>query len=158
MTTLSSWILSICIAAVVASIFRLVQPNGNMQKMMQNVIAIFILCVMILPLTGGITFDLDDLDLDLQNEQQVPTNLQNTVENQLKSEMSTQISESVRQSLQKFEIYNAEIYLNINISDDLSISINRLEITIGREHDFKKETVQNYIRQNFYENAEIITN
>ena len=156
MTTLTSWILSICVAAVVASIFKLVQPNGNMQKMMQSVIAIFILCIMILPLTSGLVFDLDHLNLDLTATQEVPTGLLDTANRQFENTVTTEVEENIRQSLQKFQITNAQIYLNINISDDFSISINKLEIEIDGSHRLKQEVIAQYIRQNYYENAEVV--
>jgi len=111
---------------------------------------------MLLPLTGEISFNLDDLNLDLSNSQEVPTNLQQTADEQFISAITAQVEQSLHKSLQKFEINNAEILLNMDISDDFSISINNLKIWLGEEHDFKAETVGQYVKQNFYKNAEVI--
>ena len=59
MEALREWVLGICIAAVAASIVKIISPSGGMQRTMKVISAVFMLCIIISPLIGEVSFDFD---------------------------------------------------------------------------------------------------
>ena len=58
---LSSWVEGIAIAVIVASIFEMILPNGNIKKYVKIVLGIFIIFNIISPFVSGNVFNSFDL-------------------------------------------------------------------------------------------------
>lgn len=52
MNVFYSWTISICLSAVAASIFELLIPKGNMEKIFRVVLGIFMVCVVLVPINS----------------------------------------------------------------------------------------------------------
>ena len=59
MEAIRDWILSICIAAVAASIVKIIAPSGGIQRTMKVISAVFMLCIIISPLIGEVSFNFE---------------------------------------------------------------------------------------------------
>lgn len=64
---LSSWVERIAIAVIVASIFEMILPNGNIKKYVKIVLGIFIIFNIISPFVSGNVFNSFDLEKELEN-------------------------------------------------------------------------------------------
>ena len=64
---LSSWVEGIAIAVIVASIFEMILPNGNIKKYVKIVLGIFIIFNIISPFVSGNVFNSFDLEKELEN-------------------------------------------------------------------------------------------
>ena len=145
MASLREWILSICIAAVVASIVKIVAPSGSMQKMMRVVSSAFILCILLLPLIGNVTFDIneywDNIAVPIANGGLAKQAVAQTFEY-----VEGRIGERVEASLKKIGIENAKVNIIMDTNGDGSISIIQADIYVCEKDMDKTPAARDYIQ------------
>ena len=69
MQFVNNFSMSVCIIAILSSIFEFLSPAGNMKKIMQFVIAIFIIFSLSFPILNGVNnFNLNLLNITQSSE------------------------------------------------------------------------------------------
>lgn len=132
MDFIKEWSLTVCITLIIAVIFSMMTPHGNMGKMYKIILAVFIFISFLLPFrAGGIDFDLPFVDFEEVMEEQNSYNA--LIENMIKSKLIEAGYEG------------CIISCSAKYSND-EIKINSLTICVPSGTD--KEDVKNYVFEN----------
>ena len=152
MESLSAWVAVICISALCISILNLLSPNGSMMKIFKFVMGIFMICVMIIPLTS---LDFNKFNISYIEKNEISQKLQNGVAEQEKNIVSDEIKEYVYKLLKKENIEPVNIEIITDIKDDNSISIERIEIFIERKDLYSRQTIIKLVEEELEIDSEV---
>lgn len=115
----------ISITAIVSALFKMIIPgkkNGNQVKM---IISCFFILTVINSVKGNITFagirDILDTEITVNNYSDVLTE-------KTADEIANALREKIKAELEKENIEFEKIYIDINISENSSISINEIRL------------------------------
>lgn len=143
MNIFSSWTISVCISAVVASLFELLVPKGNMEKMFRFILGAFMVCVVLLPI--------NTLALDLKNsfsfksydykESDYCTYVNEKYINSAKNILYSQAQEAIS----KLGIIPQNIDINMDITDDYSISMILIKVKVSEDYSEKVQNIEEII-------------
>ena len=131
MEALRDWILSICIAAVVASVEKIIAPSGGIQHTMKILSAVFMLCIIISPLIGEVSFDFEK-ELD---KVQIPSGSEfsESIEKQTDIYTKAQLKKLMETYLQKEGIERARIGIIMERDENSQISIIKADVYVEEE-------------------------
>lgn len=131
MEALRDWILSICIAAVVASVVKIIAPSGGIQRTMKIISAVFMLCIIISPLIGEVSFDFEK-ELD---KVQIPSGSEfsESIEKQTDIYTKAQLKKLMETYLQKEGIERARIGIIMERDENSQISIIKADVYVEEE-------------------------
>lgn len=173
---LNNWVEQIVLSVIVASIFELILPNGNIKKYIKMVLGMYVIFCMILPFVNNSNlFKLEDINLEdyvetsketQLSQKSMDTRLQKLYIEQLENDIKKRVQEK-GYKLSKCEIdadldsssSNAGIH-NINLvltSDKNEISVEKVTIGYGKmENDPISESVVNLKQElaQYYEVSE----
>lgn len=129
MDTLREWITGICVAAVAASAAKIITPSGSMQRTMKIVSAALVLCIIISPLIGEVSFnfgdELDSVYIESSGE------LEKTAAEQTERYTEAQLKTLIEPYLKKYGIERAEISIIMERDENMRISLICAEIGIS---------------------------
>ena len=124
---------SICITLVATSIFSMLLPNSQLDKVIKFAISLFFLTSIISPFAStklNFHLDMDDIDLDMNR-----TDLQQEVN----SQFSTIAGKNLESSIEKMLIYDGikveKVSVMINKTDSNDIYISKILIYINENID-----------------------
>ncbi len=143
MEEIKSWACSVCAAAVCGAVFKMMFPEGNLQKIFKCVICVFFLCTVISPL---MEIELPDFKNIADSEYDFPK--ENTEFNDISAKViEEQIIADTSELLLDDGIVLSDISVKINISGSGGIDINKFALTLDRNYDFNmiKEKVKQKI-------------
>ncbi len=131
MEAIRDWILSICIAAVAASIVKIIAPSGGIQRTMKVISAVFMLCIIISPLIGEVSFNFEK-ELD---KVQIPSRSEfsESIEEQTDIYTKAQLQKLMETYLQKEGIERARISIIMERDEDSRISIIKADVYVEDE-------------------------
>lgn len=131
MEALRDWILSICIAAVVASVVKIIAPSGGIQRTMKIISAVFMLCIIISPLIGEVSFDFEK-ELD---KVRIPSGSEfsESIEKQTDIYTKAQLKKLMETYLQKEGIERARIGIIMERDENSQISIIKADVYVEEE-------------------------
>ena len=119
-------ILTSCILSVVITIAECVKPGEKFSRQLKTIFSlIFIIGIVTAGIKTGIDFELPDYD-----ETQYSNNysdIEKKADDIVKSEIEDNISQNIENLLKKNNISYEKIYTYININEDRSIDINRID-------------------------------
>lgn len=153
MQCINSFTISICAVAVLSFIFEILTPNGNMKKIMQFVIAIFVIFSISLPILSGVSkFNFNFLNV---NEGEDYKDISSNVNDLYIKTSQSKISKLIDKTLKENQITAENIETNMDINEDGSIDINRIIIYLKKQDEDKALKVKNIIKQELNLNCEI---
>ena len=131
MEALRDWILSICIAGVVASVVKIIAPSGGIQRTMKIISAVFMLCIIISPLIGEVWCVLEK-EFD---EVQIPdgSEFSEVFEKQTDIYTKAQLKKLMETYLQKEGIERARIGIIMERDENSQISIIKADVYVEEE-------------------------
>ena len=136
MDYVKDWSLNVSATLVIAVIFSLLTPKGNMGKYLKIIIALFITLSLLLPITE---FDFDEINFsgvsDLFGEE-------STNDDTYKKLITAQVDNVLKES----NINSADISCKLKISEDNEIEIK--EITVSITDEYNADEVKNMIYDN----------
>lgn len=125
--------ISICITAVVTSIFSMLVPNGKIDKTLNFAISIFFLTSLVSPFFNSkLNFH---VDLTASDQEYAAKNIESEMNKQFLSIAERQLESSLEKSLKEKNIFADKIDLSININADNSISINKVNVWLEKESE-----------------------
>lgn len=130
MEILKSWALSVTAASVIAAVITFVSPSGSMEKSVKTVTSLFMLLCFIVPLVNTDVHKSADFDLDGISEWIDDGKLRKEVENQAISVLENEIITKIKAYSEEKGIYNSEVQVLINVSDEYDIVIERISIKV----------------------------
>lgn len=150
MDILKSWALSVTAASVIAAVITFVSPSGNIEKSVKTVTSLFMLLCFIVPLVNADVYKSDDIYLEGISEWIDDGKLKKEVENEAISVLENEITAKIKAYTEEKGIYNSEIQVLVNVSDEYDIAIEKISIEL-------KDNVDTYDIIKFVEDEFLIT-
>lgn len=134
MESVKTWAFSVCCASIVGGMMDILLPEGSLQKTYKTVFCVFILCVILAPLSEIGSFDIDifknELE-DIENEEYSENVFNENSEKYIKDEIVSSVKEILKE-----EGVNAEdTFVKVNILNDGSINIIKFTLTFSKMED-----------------------
>lgn len=128
MEELKSWAFSVCAAVVCGAVLNMLVPESNLQKTFKCVICVFILCVLVSPLSKIKFPDIKDMNNEYYaGESELSENEFSELSAGLIEE---KILNDTSELLKDEKINFDDISVKINISENGSIDINKFTLTL----------------------------
>lgn len=136
-------IITSCILSVVITIADCVKPGEKFSRQLKTIFSlIFIIGIVTVGIKTGIDFELPDYEKNEYVEKYI--DVEKTADEALKNETEARINNIIENLLSEKNISYEKIYANININEEGSIDINRIDY---RGKDF--EQARKEINKNF---------
>lgn len=120
---------TVCVAAIVVAIFRVIVPENKFKKQISFLIAGVFLLTGISALAGA-EFDFGEENAALFESEKFVQFSGNVNEN-LRKQICDEMSEKIYSLLNNHEIYPKEVHIIVNISGLYSISIRQVKLVFG---------------------------
>lgn len=155
---LSKWIEGIAIAVIIASIFEMILPNGNIKKYVKVILSIYIVFSIISPFTDNKVKGNFDLSKKVDDYSENITN-----KNYSKEEISTDkklnkiyentFEKELVQTIEKegFKVYKCNVKGNFNAEEE-NAGISKISITLESKKILKKKDEENKATKNRWNN------
>lgn len=127
------WAAVICTAAVVCTLTEFLTPKGNMEKIVQYILGVFMLCAIVVPVAQTVF----NFDLSFEKSQQDITqasSMADTAEQQTVSLGKTQIENMIISTLSGINVVPDKIVIDTDKTDDGSISIILVTVYVGQQY------------------------
>ena len=146
---LSKWIEGIAIAVIIASIFEMILPNGNIKKYVKVILGIYIVFSIISPFSGSKVkgnFDLSKKVDELFENSDKKDNLkeESSSEQRLNKIYENTFEKELAQTIEKegFNVYKCEVKGNFN-ADEENAGISKISVIIENKKIIKKNEENN---------------
>ena len=149
----------ICICCVACSIISLIVPDKRMNKTVNLVLGLFLICSMIVPIKGIVsTLKGEDMILhDYDFEQNIDEDVKEYQKAVMKETADNLVK--VTDNLLKNEDIQADnIKLSLKLSDNNSIYVGRIIIYISKKYEDRLNDIQKIVYSNMSKEPEIIIN
>ena len=145
MKFLSSWVEGIASAVIVASIFEMILPNGNIKKYVKIVLGIFIIFNIISPFVSGNVFNSFDLEKELENytsntNLSASPNKQNSLAEMYINTFENDIKKQVEE--QGYSVKKCKVDASFDTEKN-DFGINKITIIIGTKNKEKSSNMVN---------------
>lgn len=144
MEQLKEWAVNVCITLIATGVFSMLIPQGNMEKVMKFGVSTFFLCCLLLPFFTGMP------KLNWKTEVSAYTNteqIENKMEQQLEQLSKTNIEQVISGLLASEGIQPEKIEADIHISENNSVSINRVTVVLNNKGSSKENKVKGLIQK-----------
>ncbi len=129
-------LLSICVAAIITSVFRMLVPDERAGKQIRLIISCFFIVTAVNLLNNFDSFDSVKEILETETNY----NDYNVVyEKQTADETANALRKRIYSELEKEKIYPEKIYIDINISESNSISISKIRLVFTDKNSHAAE-------------------
>ena len=144
MEQIKQWAVNICITLVVTGVLSMLIPHGSMEKVMKFATSVFFLCCLLLPFFTG----LPELKLDTEAAAAADyADIEETMQKQFGMLSKSNIERIVQNILEAEEITAEKIEADIHISEDNSVSINKVCVVLSERDSGRREEVRELLRQ-----------
>ena len=127
MTFVKQWALTVAVAAVIGAVIHMLSPSGRTGKIVKTAVSFFMLLSMLSPFAKSV--DIPDFNIH------VPETLsQPDMTEAVKRQMKTETEKKIREILEEYGIKPDGINIDINISTENVMTVEKIEIT-AREAD-----------------------
>lgn len=146
MNGVMQWAAVICLSALVCGMLELLVPDGNMEKMVRLVLGAVLLLAVLSPLTG--TLGKLDLHAIGQNIETTDTaSLTETVNQQIVQTAQENVQAVAQEILEENETFPQKIQVMMDTSQDDSISITKLIVTLDKEDNNRKDEARRLLEE-----------
>ena len=146
---LSKWIEGIAIAVIIASIFEMILPNGNIKKYVKVILGIYIVFSIISPFSGSKVkgnFDLSKKVDELFENSNTKDNSkeESTSEQRLNKIYENTFEKELIQTIEKegFIVYKCEVKGNFNAEEE-NAGISKINVILENKKILKKNAEDN---------------
>ncbi len=122
---------TVCIAAIIIAIFRIIIPENKFKKQISFLVA-GVFLVTGISAAAGAEFDLGAENTDLLESEKF-VQFSGEVNEDLRKKICDEMSEKIYEILNSHEIYPKEVHIIVNISGLYSISIRQVKLVFGAE-------------------------
>ena len=140
---LSKWIEQIAIAVIIASIFEMLLPDGNIKKYVKMILGIYVVFSIILPFTDNIVMGKLDISkkIDEYSENNINkyyANNEISIDKKLNEIYEDTFEKELVQTIEKegFSVYKCEVKGNFNAEEE-NAGINKIQITLESQKSIK---------------------
>lgn len=150
-----NFLLTICMTAVAAALFRMLVPDGKLTKQ----VSLLIVCVFLLSginALSGAELCLDEESLELSQSTEL-VRFSGDVNTALQKKICSDMSDRLYKLLAEREIYPKQIHVNVNISGLYSISIEQVKLVFDRGEEQTAEKAYSLVREELPDEIEVVT-
>ncbi len=122
---------TVCIAAIIIAIFRIIIPENKFKKQIAFLVA-GVFLVTGISAAAGAEFDFSAENTELLEGESF-VRFSGEVNEDLLKKICDEMSEKIYEILKKHEIYPKEVHIIVNISGLYSISIRQVKLVFGAE-------------------------
>lgn len=135
---------SLCITALLTSLFSMLIPKLKLKSTVSMAVSLFFLASLVSPfLSGNLKLSLPTV---FSYRSETPPPVSNAVSKQFLSLAESKLEANLTKVLQEMKINPKEIQVEINIDEDNSISINKLKIVLEKGDAERKDVVISKIK------------
>lgn len=142
MSEIKTIIVSVCTAAILSGVTTMIIPNGNIAKAVKTLLALFMIVVLISPLIGKVSLD---IDMPPQSANDQIDDIMSTVQQQMMVKAEETITQQVKTVIEQCEIYDAKIKINMDITEDGRISIRQVGILVPQKDIHLKSIIKQLV-------------
>lgn len=146
MSAFYGWSISICLSAVAASIFELLIPKGNMEKMFRFILGVFMVCIILVPINNVVSSIKNNITIQKYQYQDGEYN--SYVNEQYINSAKEVIYNKSLESLSDMGVNAKSIDVTMDIDNDNNISMVLVEITLPKSESDNKQKIENTIYDN----------
>ena len=146
MDAVKGWAISICMASLAGTVAHFLSPSGSTQRIFKVVISVFFITVMIYPVLGISTDDIDDVIDSYTYHDSYIDNTEQITDILLKQSVS-QVKLAVGEILKGVGIEEYQISVNTDITEDESIVISSINVVIKEEYRSRIQEIHSAIAQ-----------
>ncbi len=145
MEELTSWATAVCTVAVICTLFEMLAPSGNISKMLNFVLGLFLVVAVLVPFANMIESNsLNFKSIEFKEEE---FTLSEKVSDLTIASGKSAIEKLVAQCMEEKEIPYKKIVVNMDSSDGYSIDIIRVEIYVSAEYRNSLAEIQNAVKE-----------
>lgn len=127
MEMIKNWAFSLCVAAIVGSVMKMLLPDGGLQKTFKTVLCVFFLCVMLVPLSE---IKIPDTKAFFKKYEYEISDFENSY-GASEEFIEKKLEESAFEVLGYEGILPEDIDAEVNISDEGDIYINKFVLSLN---------------------------
>ena len=145
---LSKWIEGIAVTIIIASIFEMILPNGNIKKYLKIVLGIYIIFSMISPFVDSNALYSIDLSKEMEKyTQSVPKNNNNYQNNDLNEIYANTLEKEIKQTIEKkgYNVYKCTVE-GVFDADKKDAGIKKINVVLESKKNAVEKKVENKIR------------
>lgn len=157
MNGIREWATVLCITAVIAVMFELLSPSGKMEKMMRFVLGAFLLCALLVPLTGTATQISVDFTTGEVTQPEISA-FQNKVDEQTEQAITGNLQSIALQALAEEQITPQKMDVRMDRMEDDSISITEIVLYLASEHQYSASTAKQILENTLGIPTEVVIN
>ena len=158
---LSNWIQGIALAVIIASIFEMLLPNGNLKKYIKVILGIYVIFSIISPFVNKKELYALEVDKTIENYSEnfsvnsIDSN-QNSSNTDLEKIYKSTFEKEIKQTVEK-QGYNVHKCIVVGIFDasKKDAGIKRIEVTLESKREQEEVVVENKIAIDKVEKVEI---
>ncbi len=140
MTVIKEIVTVLCVVAVGFGCIQMFIPKGGAEKSAHGLLCLVLILFVTMVANKGLNFDISFPQLDTQT---IPASID--VNGSIVSLSQGEIEKQIKNILQEDGVSLQEIKVYMDISDNNSISINKIIITLNQEKEANKDIVQNKV-------------
>lgn len=148
MEGVKAWGMGVCLSLLVGAAVHMMSPSAGMQKILKIVVAVFLISAMFYPLLnlgGGLELTLAELSEG--NMQDSYDSIQQEMNRQVLSSSERTMERLVREKMMEFDVEPLEVSARAELSEDGSILIKEIIITLAPEYISNKYVVTERLKQ-----------
>ena len=147
MEAVKQWGISLCAAVLAGGIIHMMAPSSEMGKIMKITVSIFLLVSIFSPLmslNGDFDFSFSEAD---SSTEEVYDSIQEQIDRQLINSTEKTLESMIRENLESYEIYNAEIDVTAAKDEEGQIFSEKIIIRVDDEYINNKYLIAERIKQ-----------
>ncbi len=132
MSSVQAWAIGVCFTVMAASVLQYLSPNGAMERVIKLVLGAFVLYGIMLPLVSLVPQISSGINGYVNTEQSAPSaDLTDTVNSQIHTAANSSIQSIVTVELMKKGVVCENVELIMDMNEDNSISISKVQVTVS---------------------------
>ena len=141
MDSIKQWALGITVSAVIGGIVLVLTPRGSTEKSVRTAVALVLLCAMLTPFMSGVNFT--EIFSGIEKSDKIDTA---HIESQITHQTETAVKEKITEILKENGILSAQVNIDISMSDNRELMIEKAEISADRKYSDSFSSAQEEIK------------
>lgn len=156
MNEIKGWAILVCVSAIACSLLDMIVPSGKMEKIVRFVFGVFMICAVINPFvtaTKGFDIDLKIPNSEIKKDYKFSESMEDI---EMRA-AECKIKNILEETLDEINIEPQKINISMDINEENSISINKVEVVLGKENIDRQEEVKSIIKNKLGLNCKVYT-
>ena len=146
MDVIKSWVFSVSVAAVIATITQMLLPKGNMEKIVRTALSVFLLSAILSPVLLDVDLKLstdESFELKVDNYKK---ELEDQMSEMIEKELSKQIEKLISSRLSEMDVSPVSIGVLVTSDTTTSAEIVAVEVKLDEKYKIKDTDIRYLIR------------